>query len=204
VVRRSLPFLILALTCVSHADRVITVPRGGKIPVGTLRGEYFFEPQSPGSSLSFLGTGINSYFDIEFARHDLRNQESYTEVNLNFNLNAPLAGYAPGISFGILDAADQSPLGLRGYIAVSFQDNGGGPIGSNSNVETTLGVFVGRDSNAFIGVSMPLHERFRFLVEHDGIGVNAGAELRLQQGAFFKLLFLDSKTLVSAGATIRF
>jgi hypothetical protein len=190
----------------AHADRLITIPRGGKIPFGTLRGEFMFEPSRPGSSMSFLGVGLTTFIDAEVVSDQLKNDKNFTELNLNFNLNAPLAGLAPGVSVGILDAANQSPDGRRGYIAISFQDSSdAGPFSGGAAVETTIGGFFGgRNSHAFVGMSLPVNESFRFLVEHDGTRINAGAELRPWGGPYFRVVFREDHTLLSVGATTHF
>jgi len=199
-VRRTLPLLILALAASAQADRVITIPRGGKIPFGVVRGEYMFEPSQPGTSLSFLGFGVTTFVDAEIQTDELRGEKHFTTLNLDFNLNAPIAGIAPGISFGIFDAANVSPEGRRGYIAVSFQDSGNGA----ANIEMTLGGFVGRESNAFVGVSLPASDQFRFLAEHDGEKLSAGAELKTTTGSYFRLVFRGPQTLLSVGASKKF
>jgi hypothetical protein len=205
VVRRTLPFLLLALACLAHADRVITVPRGGKIPYGTIRGEFMFEPSQPASSLSYIGIGVTTFIDAEVATDQFRDEKSFTELNLDFNLNSPLAGLAPGISFGILDVTNSSPDGRRGYIAVSFQDSSdSGPLSGGATVETTIGAFVGKTSHMFVGLSLPVNEHFRFLAEDDGFRVAAGAELKPLGNTYFRLVFRADQTLLSVGSTVRF
>jgi hypothetical protein len=204
-VRRTLPFLLFTLAGVASADRVITVPRGGKIPYGTVRGEYMFEPSNPGTFLSYVGIGVTTFIDAEVQTDQLRDDQHFTSLNLNFNLNAPLAGLAPGISFGVLDATNVSPEGRREYVAVSFQDSGdAGPLSGGASVETTIGAFVGRTSHMFVGVSLPVSERFRFLAEHDGHIVSAGAEFKPTNGTYFRMIFRSNETLLSVGTTAHF
>ena len=163
-----------------------------------------FEPSRPGSSFSFLGIGLSTFFDAEIENDQLKNEKKFTTVDLNFNINAPLAGFAPGVSFGVLDAADESPQGRRGYVAVSFQDSGNGGFGSSGAVETTIGAYVGHTSHAFVGASLPANEHFRFLAEHDGMRISAGAEYRTQAGPYFRLVFRANQTLLSVGSTVHF
>jgi len=204
-VRRTLPLVLLAIAACAHADRLITIPRGGKIPFGTVRGEFMFEQSQPTSSMSFLGVGLTTFIDAEVVTDQLRDERSFTELNLNFNLNAPIASIAPGVSLGILDATDQSPDGRRGYIAVSFQDSGdSGPFSGGAAVETTIGGFFGRNSHAFVGMSLPVSDKFRFMVEDDGSRVSAGAELKTNAGPYFRLVFREDQTLLSVGATTHF
>ena len=164
-----------------------------------------FEASRAKSSLAFLGFGVSTFIDAEVSQHDLRGEKSFTQLDLTFNLNAPIPGFAPGISFGVLDAADQSPEGVRGYFAASFQEAGGvGEFGGNATVEATVGAVVGRESHAFVGMSLPTTEHFRFLAEHDGFRISAGAEYKMSQGPFFRLVFRESQTLLSAGMTAHF
>ena len=204
MVRRTLPLILLAFACSAQADRVITVPRGGKIPFGIVRGEFMFEPSQPSSSLGFLGFGVNSYVDAEIEDNQFRGEKRYTALNLDFNLNAPIAGIAPGISFGVLDATDQSPDGRRGYIAISFQSGDSGSFVGTSAVEATIGGFFGKQSTAFVGLSLPASDQFRLLAEDDGKRVSAGAELRTGNGPYFRLVFREDQTLLSVGMTSHF
>jgi len=199
------PTFVFAALCLASfsaaADRVITVPRGGKIPFGTVRGEFMFEPSEPRSMMSFLGVGLTTFVDAEIETDQLRDEKSFTQLNLDFNLNSPLPGFAPGVSVGMVDATDQSPQGRRGYVAVSFQDTGGE---TNAPVETTVGAFFGRSSHMFVGLSLPVNDQFRFLAEDDGFRVSAGAEFKTAAGPYFRLVFREESTLLSVGATTHF
>lgn len=164
-----------------------------------------FEPSRPGSSYSFFGVGLTTFIDAEISSRQLSGEHDFTTVDLNFNVNAPLAGFAPGLSLGILDALDQSPDGIRAYAAVSIQDNSdSGPFSGNAAVETTIGVTVGRTSHAFVGVSLPFSDRFRLMAEHNGTKISTGAEYRFSQGPFLRLVFREDQTLLSVGATRKF
>jgi hypothetical protein len=187
------------------ADRLITIPRGGKIPYGTVRGEYMFEPSRTGSFYGFFGFGLTTFFDAEVVSDQLQGEEHFTSLDIAFNLNAPLSGLAPGISVGMLDAADQSPQGRRFYAAVSIQDSGSsGPFSGNAAVETTIGIETGTTLRGFVGVSLPVSEKLRFLAEvHNGL-ISAGAELKTEKGPFFRLVFRSTQTLLSVGSSVHF
>lgn len=203
--RRTLIPLLVLPAALAHADRLITIPRGGKIPFGVARGEYMFEPSRTGSSYSFLGLGLTTFIDAEIENRQLDGQHEFTTLDVNFNLNAPLAGLAPGFSMGVLDALDQTSQGIRAYAAISIQDSSdSGELGGTASVETTLGVAVGRSSHAFVGVSLPFNDRFRLMAEHNGEEISAGAEYRMTQGPYFRLIFRPQQTLLSVGASTRF
>ena len=162
-------------------------------------------PSQPGSSYYFLGAGITTFIDAEIESDQLKDEKNFTQLNLDFNVNAPIPGVAPGISFGVLDATDQSAQGRRAYMAVSFQDNGGaGPLSGTAPVETTIGVSAGHTTHLFIGASLPVNEQFRFMVEEDGIHVNAGAEFKTTYGPYFRLVFRGEQTLLSVGSLTHF
>jgi hypothetical protein len=163
------------------------------------------QPSQPGSSYYFVGIGLTTFIDAEVESNQLRDEKNFTQLNLDFNLNAPIPGLAPGISFGVLDATDQSPQGRREYMAISVQDNGGGGIMSgNAAVETTFGVSVGRTTHFFIGASLPVNDQFRFMVEDDGTEVNTGAEFKTGFGPYFRLVFREDHALLSVGSTTHF
>lgn len=203
--RRTLIALLVLPAAFANADRLITIPRGGKIPFGVARGEYMFEPSRPDSSYSFLGVGLTTFIDAEIENRQLAGQHEFTTLDINFNINAPLAGLAPGFSVGVLDALDQTREGIRAYAALSIQDSSdSGELGGTASVETTVGVEVGRTSHAFVGVSLPFNDRFRLMAEHNGTEISAGAEYRMSQGPYFRLIFRQQQTLLSVGATTHF
>ena len=203
--RRTLLLLLVAASCAAHADRLIFIPRGGKIPFGIVRGEIMLDPSQPGSSYYFLGVGLTTFIDAEVESNQLNGEKNFTQLNLDFNLNAPLPGLAPGVSFGVLDATDQSSQGRRGYMAISFQDNGGaGPLSGTTAVETTFGVSVGRSTHIFIGASLPINQQFRLMVEDDGSQVSTGAEYKTRFGPYFRLVFREDQKLLSVGSLTHF
>jgi hypothetical protein len=184
---------------------VITVPRGGKIPFRTIRAEFMYEPSETSSTMSFFGVGLTNVIDVEVVNDSLRNDKSFTSLDLNFNLSAPFAGVSPGISFGLLDAANNSPLGRRGYVAVSLQDSkNSSPLASASATEFTMGAYFGRSSHLFVGLSLPVNDNFRFLAEDDGFRVAGGAEFKFENGPFFRAVFRQNQTLVSLGMSAHF
>ena len=170
-----------------------------------MRGEMLIQPSQPGSSYYFFGVGLTTFIDAEIESDQLKDEKNFTQLNLDFNLNAPIPGLAPGISFGVQDATDQSPLGRREYMAISFQDNGGGGLLSgNATVETTMGVSVGHTTHFFIGASLPVNDQFRLMVEDDGTHVNTGAEFKTGFGPYVRLVFREDQTLLSIGSTAHF
>ncbi len=155
--------------------------------------------------MSFFGVGLTNVIDAEVVNDSLRNDKASTSLNLDFNLSAPFAGLSPGVSFGVLDATNDTALGRRGYVAISLQDSkNSSPLAAGSATEFTIGSYFGRSSHIFIGLSLPVNDRFRFLAEDDGFNVAGGAEFKFENGPYFRAVFRQNQTLVTVGLSAHF
>jgi hypothetical protein len=201
--RRLAALATLGLAAVASADRVITVPTARKLPFGTVRYEFRSEPRGEGAREHLLAAGISTLYELEVRTSWLDSGKQVGTFDLAYNVLAPLPEIAPGLSFGIQDALDQTEDGRRLYAAITFR-----PVFVTANgdvpADVTLGIFQGEYTHPFVGVSLPLARQFRVLAEHNGFRPAAGFEIRPQPNLGFRIQFRERQTLASLQVTTRF
>lgn len=202
---RPLAFLsLLILAGAAHADRLIQTPRGGKLPYGTIRAEYLYEPTSRHNTYRYLGFGITTAFDLELRYDDVEGFDRGTTFDVGYNVNAPFTDLAPGVSFGVLDALDETREGRRYYMAITTKQSASDDLVSGEAMELTIGFTLGSKNGAFVGLSLPFSENVRLLAEHDGFRATGGLELKTRSDIALRLLFRSNETLLGLQASTRF
>ncbi len=195
---------LVSLAGWARAERLIEIPTGTKIPFGAVRFERV-QPLGGGrEGESLLGLGIGLSFDTELRLVDRGGGRQIGTFDFAYNYVTPFMGLTPGISFGVQDALSRSERGRRYFAALTYRDPAQA-IGGELPLDLTLGFFYGRDrSTPFIGVSMPFAEPMRLLMEHDGLELRAGVELRPLPGLRGRVIFSDRSVLTSLGYMLRF
>lgn len=203
VVRLAL-FLAVALPAFACADHLIAIPVGKKVPFGTLRYETFLDKRDPNSFENRLDLGLNTLFDASLRLiHQPGTKEAAT-VDLAYNYVAPIVDITPGLSAGVLDAANRTADGRRGFGAITFRSSKSSDGVSFLASETTLGFTAGRHGAPFVGVMIPYSESFRLLAEHDGWHLNAGVEVRPIQNTAFRWVVRDGRPAITIQSWTRF
>lgn len=188
----------------AHADRLIHTPRGGKLPYGTIRAEYLYEPTLRHNTYRYLGIGITTAFDLELRYDDLEGFDRGFTFDIGYNVNAPFTDLAPGISFGVLDGLNQTREGRRFYMAITSRQAASDDLVAGEAMELTLGFTLGSKNAAFVGLSLPFSENFRLLAEHDGFRATGGLELKTRSDVALRLLFRSNETLLGLQLSTRF
>ncbi len=166
----------LLLVGAASADRLIFIPTGKKTPLGTLRGEWVAKAHDP-SRLSYsLGYGLTKALEVEAVRDALASDRSRDTLNLSYSFLDPVVGFLPGLTVGVLDAADRTPQRRSFFVATTMRLGLDGDYNSDTPAELTLGGGTERFRGLFVGLSLPLTNRFRILAEHDSRSVRAGVE----------------------------
>ncbi len=201
--RRLAALSLLGLASLASADRVLTVPTARKLTYGTVRYEFRAEPKQRGAREHLLGVGIGPAYELELRTEWKNDRVSVGTFDFAYNLIAPIPELSPGISFGVQDALDQTFDGRRFYLATTFR-----PIFSTVNgdvpADVTLGLFQGRYTHPFVGVSLPFAREFRLLAEHNGFRPQAGFELRPRPNLGLRIAFRERQTLTSLQYSTRF
>lgn len=196
--------IVFAGVCaMSFGDRVIDVPVGRSLAMGT----FLF------SDLEGMNQGgsRDRYFayaplvGLEFGiRQRIRPFESgHTTFDFAYNFVAPVAGFSPGISVGVLDGLNETLDGRRTYLAVTFRELlDVGNKGANS--ELTMGVQFGQLNSGFVGVMLPLSNNFKFLVEHNGARISTGFEFAIDKSIRARAITQDGLFLLGLNLSRRF
>jgi hypothetical protein len=203
VMRGWMSVIALVFGAFSFGDRVIDVPIGKSLAMGTV---YF-------SDLEGMNQGgvHDRYFafapliGLEFGvRQRVRPSESgHTTLDFAYNFVAPVASLSPGISVGMLDALNETIDGRRTYIALTFRELL--DVGEKgANAETTIGVQFGQINSGFVGVTLPLSSNFKFLVEHNGARVSTGFELAIDKSVRARAITQDGLFLFGLNLSRRF
>lgn len=194
--------IAFAIASCASADRLVGVPIGKKIPVGTYRIEYLSQLNHEKSAERFLGFGITDLFDIEFRDRKLYGDDAFT-FDFSANLVTPLVGTSPGISFGMIDTLNRTGDGRRGYVAFTFKEYL--ETAEDAFVtETTIGYQYGSLSSPFVGLNIPVSKKLRFLAEHNGFRITGGFEIRPFPNFGVKLLAQEKGILGSLSWTLKF
>jgi hypothetical protein len=197
--------LALASAPLAYADRVITIPTGKKVPYRTVKFDTFIELSGGRSWDRYIGVGVSP--EIEIAYHGEKFSGSGERDTLDFSYNyvSPIINASPGISVGVLDVLNRTQDGRRLYIAATFRQAVDNVGMGNLPLEATIGLSQGRRMLPLVGVSVPLSDALRMLVESDGMRISAGSEVRLLNNKLGARLFVRERTvMVGANLTLKF
>jgi len=168
------------------------------------RYEYRAEPTVGGEIQNFLGLGIGKSFELDLRDFRPAGGQSVNTLDLSYNLiSAFPGGVAPGVSFGVQDAANVTPDGRRFFAVTTFR-NTMDEISGNVYADITLGFQVGSLTSPFVGVSVPFTSHLYLLAEDNGFRINAGLEFRPSSRMALRFIVREQRTLLSLSATSRF
>lgn len=195
---------VLAVASICHADRLIHIPVGKKVPNHVIRLEGGFAQDDAGDWRGYLDVGLSLYLDATLRTDDAFGSPKRETLDLSYNYIAPIPDASPGISVGIQDVANRTADGRHFYLASTFRVGLGGNADTFTPAEVTVGGSFGAKSFAFVGVMLPLTPAFRIMAEHDGYRINSGVEFRPWGNLGLKYLFIDSRPQLSAQFQSRF
>lgn len=180
------------------------MPVGKKLPYQTLRVEGMFEKSRARRQQVAVGFGIGKSFDLEVRSSKLAGDRGEPAIDLSYNFVSPVVGFAPGISFGVLDGLNRTQDGRRGYVAVTFRQGLAVDFIQNSALEFTFGGQFGSRNSGFMGVWIPFTSNVRILAEHDGIRITAGAEYQWTRELTSRVLYRDRDAYATLAWVRRF
>ena len=178
--------LILGLTLgslVAKGDDLLLMPTARRLQSGAIRGELWAGSQLGGGNLAAgLGQGWEAQISLDrFGADPGRPTGSVAYYYLS-----PIADITPGISGGILDAANATSDGRRLY-ACATMNRSMAQTARFGYTELTAGLQVGRRWGPMAGFKAPVARGISVLAEYDGFRFNAGVEGRLGNGAYARL-----------------
>lgn len=198
---RWLAILIATLACTSSvfADRTLFSPKGTKLISNSFKIETVF---SNSDRYSWFAIGLSPQWELEAAHFDEAGQ-SNASISAVYNIVLPIIDISPGISFGVVDATNETIDGRAVYAAITYRYGNYGELNQDVPTELSFGVWT-RTGGAFVSTSLPFADFFRLIGEHDGRQLRAGVDIRPIEGLSLKVLFEPSRTLAGASFQARF
>lgn len=195
--------VVLGFSAFSFADRIVNVPVARTIGYRAVRYESLYGVNEIGTREQFLAVSPIRFVEIEFRNRQRLGENGRLTFDVSRNLTPAISGTAPGLSVGILDALNETLDGRRGYIALTFKEllevSDTGEPG-----EVTIGFQSGSKDSAFLGISLPLSARTRFLTEHNGFRLTAGLESEVLKGFRARTFVQDRTLLMGLSYSIKF
>ncbi len=199
--RACLAALFLLLAPLTRADRLITVPTARKLLDGSVRLESLRQFGAGGYGTDYLAVGLGPSFEAEARLLERAGRDPRLTGDLTYNVIAPLTGFSPGLAFGVQDIAAATHTGPRAFACATIRngfDHGNVPF------DVTSGLFVGRRTSPYVGVSVPVYRWLRLLAENDGYEGQAALEALPVRGMRLRLVGERGRVLGSFGYTARF
>lgn len=195
---------VLGLVGVSHADRLLTVPTGRKLPFRTVRYEFRAESTRRGFEENLLAVGIGTAFEFE-ARTSFRPSDSLTvgTFDVAYNIIAPIPDLSPGLSVGVQDVLNRTEDQRQAYFAATFRPGVPTPSGE-AIADISIGILQGRYTHPFVGVSLPVFKEVRLIAEHNGYRPSAAIELRPVRNAALRMQFTQAGPILGLQLYRRF
>lgn len=179
--------LVIGVAAGALADRFILTPTGSRIRPGTVRAESLAIAGRP--TRSWLEAGITTNLDLGISHIAGRDPS----LDLTWNYLLPITDIAPGLSFGLLDLADETPEGRAGYLAFTNHFGNMGDLNSDIPTEFTLGIWTRGKGQPFASVSFPFADQFRLIAETSGGEIRAGFDLRPIKALSVKVVWMDGR-----------
>ena len=137
----------------SRADRLFSIPMGRSLPKGLVRFEALTAPKNRFAHDEFLAFSPLSSLEFELRNRDRNFESNNPSVDVSYNLVTPIAGLAPGISVGVLDATNETDFQRRAFIAITFRElfdvSQAGEYG-----DLTFGYQFGSSTSGFVGAQI--------------------------------------------------
>lgn len=197
--RAALAAACLSAACLSFADRTVFSPKGTKLISDSIKVETLFSERE---RYSWFSIGVSRQWELE-AGNFFENGRSRTSLSAVYNLALPIMDITPGISFGIVDASNDTQDGRAVFVAVTYWYGNYGELNQDVPTELSFGAWT-RTGGAFVSTSIPFADFLRLVGEHDGRSLRAGIDVRPVQGLSLKILFEPSRTLAGASFQARF
>jgi hypothetical protein len=203
MMRGWMSIVLVGIGALAFGDRIIDVPIARSLKMGTFQISDLEGMNQSGTRDRYFAYA--PLVGLEFGvRQRMRpNETGKTTFDFSYNLVAPVASLSPGISIGMLDGLNETLDGRRTYVAVTFRELlDVGDKGANG--EATMGVQFGHLNTGFVGVTLPLSNNFKFMVEHNGARISTGFELSIDKAVRGRLITQDGTLLLGLNLSRRF
>jgi hypothetical protein len=203
VMRGWIALLFFGFGGTAFADRVIDVPIGRSLAMGTFQLSDMEAMNQSGARDRYFAFAPFTGVELAYRERVRPSESGRGTFDFAYNLIAPVAALSPGISIGMLDALNETTDGRRTYFAITFRQLlDVGEKGANG--EVTMGVQFGNINSGFVGASIPLSNNFRLLAEHNGARVSVGFELAVAKTLKARAFTQDGTLLMGLNLSHRF
>lgn len=198
---RSIALLLVICVCASSAfaDRTLFSPKGTKLISNSFKIESVYSHKD---RYSWFAIGLSPQWEVEVG-HFHESGQSNASISAVYNIALPIMDISPGISFGVVDATNETIDGRAVFAAITYRYGNYGVLNQDVPTELTFGVW-SRTGGAFVSTSLPFADFLRLIGEHDGRQLRAGIDVRPIEGLSLKILFEPSRTLTGASFQARF
>lgn len=182
-------FIALAATQ-ALADRIIFLPAGRKLASNSARLEILTTP-SRDNAYGWLTYSPNKTFEFELSGENLNTDNLVLGFNGSYTYTNPVTDIAPGISFGFIDAFNNTKDGRALYAALTYRLGNDGELNQFLPTELSFGIWSKESSLFYVGAEFPFSETLKVMAEFDAKTITAGAQITMFEGASFRILFRD-------------
>lgn len=191
--------VVIVFSGQAEADRLFNVPVARTLPSKTLRYESLQALNNRFTRFNFFAFSPATGYEFE-----LREREFGRSIlDFQYNLVPPVQSISPGISIGVLDAANESPDRRRFYLVTTFRELL--EVGdSGANGELTLGYGWGQNDGVLVGFSLPLSQRTSFIADHNAQVLSVGINTNLFPGFNARFFIQEQQALFGFRYQVRF
>ena len=195
--------LLTVSASLAHADWLIDIPTGRKIPQDGYHIEWRSTNRTNGYTDARAGFGIGTALEATVHAQQIGGDTRVGTIDFAYTVLPPVPSISPGVSIGILDTNDQTRDRRRFFAALTFREDFDSADGTLP-ADVTIGGFAGERSSAFVGLGLPLSRRLRFVAEHNGIRIATGIDYQLYQKLAVRVLVRNQATTLGLSLATRF
>ena len=192
------------LQSAAFADRLIEIPIGRKIYIGTTKIGDQWNLRKAGDHKFSLRAPVLESYEIELEGIKRPGRDFRGTLGASYQLAVPIVDSVPGISIGVRDVANETPEGSAAYLTSTWLIGLNGDTVADTPANLTLGLGTGGLRGLFAGFMLPLAPQVRLIGEHDTHRLSMGFELRPVRDLQLQWVFRESETRLAAYWTLRF
>jgi hypothetical protein len=189
--------LCICLPVWTRADSLLLMPTARHLPQGDFRAELWTNDQLAGG---FVSAGLGQSWDAQVSVDRFGADPDRPTASLAYYYLSPIADIAPGISGGILDAANETTDGRRIYACATL-NRSVRHTASLGYTQLTAGIEVGRRSSPMAGLRSPVAKGLSLIAEYDGYRFDEALETKLGEGVYARLALRGPALYFSLGIT---
>jgi hypothetical protein len=198
-----LAVLLGSASAFGFADRVLNVPIAGSIGKNRIRLESVHGLNNRNAREQFFEFSPINSLDFTVRNRNRLDDDGSLTTDISYTVVPPVRSFAPGIAVGVLDAANKTFDGRRGFVAFTFRELL--EVGTQGETgDLTIGAQFGSINSGLFAVTLPFSGHLRFIAEHNGARLTTGFETNPINGLNLRILNQDKLLLGGIQYTVRF